>query len=319
MWFVENYRHLTYWQQLAAGYDFWFVMQKDPFEGALKRAGARQVQYLPLAADPLVHRPISLTPAEQEEVGADVSFLGAGYPNRRMLLPSLLNQEWSFKLWGNEWENPGPLESVLQRGGARINTELSVKIFNATRVNLNLHSFSGPGFDPDGDCVNPRTFELAACGSFQVVDHRTLLPDLFDPSMMGVIPHPDQLVPQVRRYLQEPETRTEMGCKAREHALRYHTYVHRMEALLGEVGVQSPDRIGAVLRGDRQAHGLIAKARASCPELVPMLKSFPPTQRVELEDVATAIRAKGPTAILNREELLVLMMDEYRQEKKDFV
>jgi hypothetical protein len=40
---------------------------------------------------------------------------------------------------------------------------------------------------------------------------------------------------------------------------------------------------------------------------------------VELVDVARTIRQKGPEAKLNREELLILMMDEYRQEKRDFL
>jgi len=78
MWFVENYRHLTYWQQLAAGYDFWFVIQQEPCIAALKQAGAKEVRYLPMAADPSVHRPLELTQDEREEYGSDVSFVGMG-------------------------------------------------------------------------------------------------------------------------------------------------------------------------------------------------------------------------------------------------
>ena len=318
MWFVENFRHLTYWQQVATGYDFWFVMQKEPCIGALKQAGARHVAYLPLAADPDVHKPVQLTPQEQAEFGSDVSFLGAGYPNRRLLLQALLEQEWSFKLWGNEWEGPGPLCVALQRDGARIETETSVKIFNAATVNINLHSFSGQGFDPHGDCVNPRTFELSASGAFQLVDQRTLLPELFDSSMLGILHRPDDLVPRVKQYLHEPAARKAMADKARQHILQHHTYVHRMQSLLAELGVHSPDRVGEVLRGDRNGSSLIAKS-TECPELIPLLKQFPQSQRVELKDVAEKIRTKGPTAVLSRDELLILMMDEYRQETRDFV
>ena len=220
MWFVENFRHLTYWQQVATGYDFWFVMQKEPCIGALKKAGAKHVAYLPLAADPDVHKPLTLTAQEQTEFGSDVSFLGAGYPNRRVLLQALLHQNWSFKLWGNEWEQPGPLGIALQREGARIDTETSVKIFNATEVNINLHSYTQQGFDPDGDSVNPRTFELSASGAFQLLDHRTLLAELFDDSMVGILRHPDELIPQVRRYLHEPDHRRAMAERARQHVLQ---------------------------------------------------------------------------------------------------
>ncbi|MDH5562918.1 MAG: DUF3880 domain-containing protein [Nitrospirota bacterium] len=318
MWFVENFRHLTYWQQMIDGYDFWFVMQQAACVEAFKQAGASQVSYLPLAADPTIHQPIALTPQEQQEYGADVSFLGAGYRNRREILPTLLGHEWTFKLWGNEWEQAGVLQHVLQRNGARIDTSTSVKIFNGTTVNVNLHSYTGLGLDPDGDSVNPRTFELASCGAFQVIDHRTLLPELFDESMMGVIRTSEALAPAVRSYLHEPEQRRNMAERSKKHVNLFHTYVHRMQALLSTVGLTSPDRIGAILQGERQAESLLARS-GDCPELRPLLQSFPSTERVELVDVAKKIRQKGPEATLNREELLILMMDEYRQETRDFL
>ena len=318
MWFVENFRHLTYWQQMIGGYDFWFVMQQAACLEAFKNAGASQVSYLPLAADPTIHQSVALTSEERQELGADVSFLGAGYRNRREILTALLGHEWSFKLWGNEWEQAGVLEAVLQRSGARIDTPTSVKIFNATKVNVNLHSYTKQGFDPDGDSVNPRTFELASCGAFQVIDHRTLLPALFDESMMGVVKSPEELVPAVRKYLHEPEQRREMAEQSKKQVVLSHTYVHRMQTLLSTMGLASPDRIGGILQGERQAESLLARSR-ECPELVPLLKSFPKTDRVELVDVARTIRQKGPEAKLGREELLILMMDEYRQEKRDFL
>jgi spore maturation protein CgeB len=318
MWFMENFRHLTYWQQMIEGYDYWFVMQQADCLKAFKKAGASQVSYLPLAADPAIHQAVALTTQEQQELGSDVSFLGAGYRNRREILPILLGQEWTFKLWGNEWEQAGALDKVLQRNGARIDTSTSVKIFNGTSVNVNLHSYTGNGFDPDGDSVNPRTFELASCGAFQVIDQRTLLPELFDESMMAIIKTPDELASAVRTYLHEPEQRRAMAEASKKHVMTSHTYAQRMQILLSTVGLASPDRIGAILQGERQAEALLARS-GDCPELQPLLKSFPKTDRVELVDLARTIRQKGPEARLNREELLILMMDEYRQEKRDFL
>ena len=318
MWFVENFRHLTYWQQMIGGYDFWFVMQQAACLEAFKNAGASQVSYLPLAADPTMHQPVALTSEERMELGADVSFLGAGYRNRREILPALLGKEWSFKLWGNEWDRAGVLEKVLQRNGARIDTPTSVKIFNATSVNVNLHSYTSGGFDPDGDSVNPRTFELASCGAFQVIDHRTLLPELFEETMMGVVRTPEEFVPAIRKYLHEPEQRRQMAEHSRKRVVMCHTYAHRMQTLLGIVGLACPDRIGGILQGERQAESLLARSR-ECPELLPLLQPFARTDRVELVDVAKLIRQKGPEAKLSREELLILMMDEYRQETRDFL
>lgn len=318
MWFVENYRHLTYWQQVAAGYNHWFVIQKEACHEALRYAGAKQVSYLPMAAEPSIHRPLTLTTEEHTTLGADVSFVGAGYANRRALLPHLVTKEWMFKLWGNEWDNAGPLTNVLQRAGERIDTDTCVKIFNATKVNINLHSWTGEGLDPDGDFVNPRTFELAACGAFQIVDKRTLLPEIFTREQIATAGRPDEFLPRVSQWLHDEAGRKQMADAARERVLAEHTYVHRMQQLLAEIGVSQPDRIGAMLQGERQAGALMRRSE-SVPELTSILAQFAVEDRVELKDVAARIRARGTAAVLAREELLILMLDEYRLEARDLL
>lgn len=316
MWFVENYRHLTYWQHLAPAYDHWFVIQQGDCVDALRRAGAPQVSYLPMAADPSVHRPLALTANEQLEFGADVSFVGAGYANRRELLPRWLSKEWTFKLWGNEWDNAGPLSSVLQRSGARIDTDTCLKVFNATAINLNLHSHTGTGLDPAGDFVNPRTFELAACGAFQLADQRTLLPDLFREDELVSFSRPEDVPSLIRTWLRDAVGRRTIGELARQRVLQQHTYEHRMKDLLSELGMRQPDRLGSILRGDRNAGALLAHTTTPT-ELAPLLQQFPSTQRVELKDLAAAIRKRGPGSELSREDLLILLLDSYRTETRD--
>ena len=318
MWFVENYRHLTYWQQLAGGYDYWFVIQQASCFEALRRAGARQVNYLPMAADPDLHRSLRLTADERAEYGADVSFVGAGYANRRTVLPGWLSKNWSFKLWGNEWEGADALASVLQRGGARIDTETCIKVFNATAVNLNLHSCAGDGLDPDADFVNPRTFELAACGAFQLVDERSLFHDLFAPKEMVRFTAVAQVPALIRTWLADSSGRREIAAAGRRRVLAQHTYTHRMRELLAVIGMREPDRIGAMVRGDRSA-GVLGQRADAPPELSALLRQFPPGQRVELKDVAAQIKANGVGRELAREELLILMLDSYRAETRDLV
>ena len=318
MWFVENYRHLTYWQQMAPGYDYWFVFQRGACLDAFRQAGARQVSFLPMAADPELHRPMDLSDEERRTYGADVSFVGAGYPNRRRLFPALLRRPWSFKLWGNEWDGADELQSVLQLNGARIDTDTCMKVFNATAINLNVHSTTGAGLDPQADFVNPRTFELAACGAFQFVDSRSQLPEFFTDRELVSFRNFDDIPGLVGQWLGDPAARQAMAAAARTRVLGAHTYVHRMRDLLGHIGLSQPDRVGAVLRGDRQQEALLSRCAGDAP-LESLLKAFPAGQRVELKDVAARIRSKGSTASLKREELMVLMLDEYRSETRDLL
>ncbi|GAB7080223.1 CgeB family protein [Megalodesulfovibrio paquesii] len=239
MWFVEDFRLFTYWQAFAPLYDFFFVIQKDPFLAALGEIGAANACYLPLAADPEFHKPLELSHLEQRQFGSTVSFLGAGYPNRRVAFKHLLGQD--FRIWGSDWEHSAALKQVLQRDGARISSEESVKIFNATAVNVNLHSSIkvDPPVQP-GDFVNPRTFELAACGAFQVVDQRALLPELFAPDELATFSTLEEMLDLIARYSKDPEARQTMAAKARSRVLAEHTYATRMRQLLDFVAERRP-------------------------------------------------------------------------------
>ncbi len=281
MWFVENHRTMPYYAQVAAAYDHFFVIQREPFLSRLRELGAR-AHYLPLAAAPGVHRPLRLTPEEIETYGADVAFLGEGYPNRQRLFAGLL--DYDLRIWGTGWDLSSPLGARVQRGGARIETDEVVRIYNATRINLNLHSaVGGGGVDPDGDFVNPRTFEIAACGAFQLVDDRSLLAEVFEPDReMALFTGLDDLKAKLDHYLAHPEAARAMAAAARQRVLEEHTYGRRLERLVETV---FPERSAAA--GDaRDVRETAAWLRRS---------GFDPDQEPDLGAVAEAIRnGQGP-------------------------
>ncbi len=167
----------------------------------------------------------------QRQFGSAVSFLGAGYPNRREAFKHLLGMD--FKLWGSDWEDSAALKQVLQREGQRIAPEEAIQIFNATAVNVNLHSSVkvDPPVQP-GDFVNPRTFELAACGAFQVVDQRELLGELFADDELATFTTIQEMKARIEHFVNDPEARQAYADKARARVLKDHTYARRMEQLL---------------------------------------------------------------------------------------
>ncbi|MBU0515701.1 MAG: glycosyltransferase [Proteobacteria bacterium] len=276
MWFVENHRVMPYYAQVAGAYDHFFVIQPEPFLSHLRDLGANPL-YLPLAADPEVHRPIKLGPGETAEYGADVAFLGEGYPNRRRFFAHLLDHD--LKIWGTGWDPETPLGGRVQRGGARIKTDELVKIYNATRVNLNLHSaVDVGGVDPEGDFVNPRTFEIAACGGFQLVDRRTLLTEFFEPDReIAVFRDLAELRAKLDHYLAHPEERRRLAEAGRQRVLAEHTYGHRMERMLATI---FPDRFRAAPRA------------APDPETEAVLRAggFDPARERDLAAVARVIQ-----------------------------
>ncbi|MBM4286009.1 MAG: hypothetical protein FJ128_12315, partial [Deltaproteobacteria bacterium] len=156
-WFVEDFQVFPYWRDLAPEVDVFFVLQREPFFGELAGLGVKHYAFLPLAADPAIYRPLELTPEERRRYGSALSFVGAGYANRRQFFQGLL--DYDLKIWGSEWDLRSPLGPMVQDGGVRVPEAEAVKIFNAGRINLNLHS--SPycrGINPGGDYLNPRVF-----------------------------------------------------------------------------------------------------------------------------------------------------------------
>lgn len=231
MWFVEDYRLFTYWKSFAPFYDVFAVIQKDPFIDELEAIGQPNGLYLPLAAQPDFHKPLELTPVEQRKFGSDISFMGAGYPNRRIAFRELVHHD--FKIWGTEWEGDHVLEPLVQLKGARVSPEDCVKIFNATKINLNLHSsIQAEELVSHGDFVNPRTFELASCGAFQLVDKRSLLAEAFADDELATFTSMSGLLEKIDYYVTHPEEGRAIAKKAQARVLKDHTYQQRMRTLL---------------------------------------------------------------------------------------
>lgn len=235
LWFVEDYERFTYWRDMAQFYDFIFTIQKGECIDKIRAAGAGEVHYLPTACDPIVHRPIDLSAEERARWGSPLSFVGAGYHNRQQVFASFA--ELPFKIWGTEWPTCRPFDRMVQEEGRRLTPDEYIKIFNSTDININLHSSSErDGVDPFGDFVNPRTFELAAAGAFQLVDSRSLLSEVFVPGVeVATFDSVPDLRDKMAYYLQHPEERKRIAEAGRARVLKDHTYAHRIEQMLSIV------------------------------------------------------------------------------------
>ena len=305
MWFVEDYRLFTYWRAFAPLYDIFAVIQKEPFASELTAMGVENSLYLPLAALPEVHKPLDLSAAEKKEFGSELSFMGAGYPNRRKAFLDFISMD--FKIWGTEWEDEPRLRPLVQRGGARINSEDTVRIYNAAAINLNLHSSVQAGeLVGRGDFVNPRTFEIAACGAFQLVDRRSLMDELFQEDELACFESMDQLKALIAHYRAHPQERTAMAARARERVLAEHTYAIRMRSLLDFVGERFP---GFGLRKPvAWPEGMPEDMRQ---EISRLLEDMQLPATAGFDDVLTALRAKAGT--LTDVEAALLFLDEWKK------
>jgi spore maturation protein CgeB len=232
-WFVENHRVQTYWKHVARDYDAFFAIQDEPFLTTVREAGSPKAIYLPTACDPDRHAPVALTDAERRRFGADLSFAGAPYLNRRRMLLGLVDLH--PKIWGEGWAG-SELGRFVAEGGARFSLAEMIRIFSATKVNLNIHSANHvDGLDPDPDYVNPRTFELASCEAFQLVDRRLPLPALFAEDEVATFGSIAEMRSLITHYLADPDERLAMAKRARARVVAEHSFVHRVRRIFEEM------------------------------------------------------------------------------------
>lgn len=303
LWFVEDVRRFDYWKYIVSEFDVVFTIQVGVAAEALKQAGARQVVYLPSAANLNTHHLKALSDYDKQRFGSHISFVGAGYPNRVALFSKLNLPD--LKLWGNDW--PSNWVSRLQESGRRVTTEETANIYNASEINLNIHSAVSGNVLECGDFVNPRTFEISACGGFQIVNRQAPLADLFNDTELAIVENEHELREALAYYREYPEKRKYIAEASRKRVEREHTYVHRMKTALKcifQTPTSSPKTFPIATIADLKiaAHG--------DQGMQDFLAQFSDSEPASLQKLVEKVPENQHT--LSRAELLVLMMHEFR-------
>ncbi len=304
-WFCEDYHVMSYWQAIAPLYDVFFHVQPGDFDGMLRDAGAYGF-HLPMGTDPEVSRPIELTHDQQQRYGSDLSFLGAGYHNRREFLPGLIDQ--GLRIYGTEWPHTSPFLEVMPEPNARQSPDDSNIIFNATKVNINLHSSPWcDGVNPAGDYLNPRTFELASARAFQLVDKRQHLELSFNPGLeVETFKDLGECRKKAAYYLQHPSERCDIADNAYRRALAEHTYGHRMEVALDALR-SSPRPLAARQKPLPTAAALVLDAKDE-PGLRAIAARIPGDRIMDNDAITLALRS-GDGELTEDERILLFMQE----------
>jgi spore maturation protein CgeB len=217
------------WLVRASMFDYCFI--NDPVSLERWRAVNPQTFYLPHAYDPARHH---LNGHVEKEF--DVAFVGTGFPTRRKFFEKV---DWTgiTPKFAGYWPKTPTRTKLRPFLEFRIldNAE-TVSLYQRSRIGLQLHRTDtylqdGGQIDPgSAHSLGPRSYELAACGVFQVSDERPELREVFGDSV-PTFTTPAELEQQIRYYLANPDKREEMGL-AQHQAVQPHTFANRMKDVL---------------------------------------------------------------------------------------
>jgi spore maturation protein CgeB len=155
------------------------------------------------------------------------------------------------RCFGNGWE------------AGRVGHEEMVRIFGASRINLNLGNSSTPTptlrmrlgalargrrFDmrPRPPQIKGRTFEVPGSGGFLLADRVPHLERYFELGReIAVFSTVDELTGQAHHWLSHPEERAAVAEAGYRRVRAEHTYDHRFAAIFERIGLPNVTRAGA--------------------------------------------------------------------------
>ncbi|MCS4058426.1 CgeB family protein [Salinibacter ruber] len=229
LWFPDHIGNLSRGYCVTAPYDGLFF--KDPFiVEQLQDLCLGRVYYLPQCFDPVRQKLPSSVPDEgMAAYRCEVATAGTLHSYRVGLFRQL--EEYDVKLWGSpspRWMDPGPVKKMFEN--QYVVYEEKAKAFRGAKVVVNNQH---PG---EVWGVNKRTFEAAGIGGFQLVTWRPGLEQLFSVgeelvAYRGI----SDLKDKIDYYLERDEERTEIAKRARERALRDHTYEQRLSLMMDTI------------------------------------------------------------------------------------
>ncbi|MCK9328561.1 MAG: glycosyltransferase [Candidatus Cloacimonetes bacterium] len=308
-WFVEDFRRFSYWQQVCNQFDYFFMIQKGEFEKILQRKCNSVWGWFPMAAENNTHRRVSVSNEDNKLFNADVSFMGAAYPNRINFFKQLIlniDRSVNFKIWGTGWSNQILPQEYIPLNDNRISIEQSNIIYQTTKININLHSAMNDNlFDIYGDFVNPRTFEIAACGGFQLVDDRESIRELFEPDKdIVVFSSLEEAIDKIKYYLTNESLRKKIANAGREKVLKFHTYDYRLKNMLSVILENSPKLIQKINNENQKIQDVLKLCQDN--DLETFLNNIEPGLRLSYEKVINEVY-KSSGSLKNYEAFLMLL------------
>ncbi|MBU0579715.1 MAG: glycosyltransferase [Candidatus Margulisbacteria bacterium] len=185
----------------------------------------------------------------------DISFIGQPHGSRRQTINILNKSGLSVLTKGFGWQQLNILEKVaykiskkvpslillgqpfLKKGNStRISQEEMIKIFNQSKVNLNLSNASKISEDQ----IKGRNFEIPGCGGFLLTNHVKHLEKYYIPDQEIVCFNSlKELQEKITYYLTHEKERKAIAEAGYQRTIKEHTYLKRFTEIFNKTK-QSP-------------------------------------------------------------------------------
>lgn len=252
IWFADDPYFMDESVRVALSYEYVFTHEQASVD-LYRSQGCSKVYHLPLAVSLELYRPMAV----DDKYSSDICFVGNAFSNRLRFIDEVADYLLTKKivLIGALWDQLKQfrkLESSIHLGWMPV--EETIRYYNGAKLVLNLYRSTIKGdhnkntVGLEGISVNPRTFEIAACGVCQITDFRPELPSMYTPGIeIASFTSPRQFIALCEYYLEHQEERLSLALKGLRRTLEQHNFPNRLRGLLELV--ISEGRMNTVRKG----------------------------------------------------------------------
>lgn len=273
IWFVDDPYDLDESKHRLYGYDFIFTNEWEAVR-VYQSAGCKQVHYLALGTA-WQHFYPEFSPAEYR---SDLCLIGSPFRRRVELVNGLVKRfpQYHVKVVGPKWLECG-LSPQVDLVPHHVEPDEVRRYYNGAKINLNIHRDTGEQY---AACVNlnaegipahspnNRTFDIAACRAFQLVDARPRMDEFYHQgSEMISFQNAEELLNRVAHYMRDEGERVKIAERAYRRTLCEHGFMQRIRQMAGIVEERIKQEIaarfdlGVLVKDDRPQVYLILNGR----------------------------------------------------------
>ena len=194
---------------------------------SLSVTGSPAVTYLPHSYRDHCHFPVAVEQSDRARYGSDVVFVGTWARPRARTLEQL--NGFDLRVWGNDWhklQRGSTLRSSVA-GRALYGDELA-RVFGASKISLSFLRKA------NRDLHTSRTFEIPACGGFQLSEQTEEILNFFEEGKeIECFSSLDELKDKITYYLKHESPRLRIAASGLERVRRSrYRFTDRLETIL---------------------------------------------------------------------------------------
>ncbi|MED4650745.1 glycosyltransferase [Bacillus pseudomycoides] len=235
-WMTEDPYYFDKTYQIIDRFDYIFTIDT----GALKQYQLvhQNAHYLPLGTNHSIFKPRSV----EHVYKSDLLLVGYPYQTRVNLIHFLLkNTNYALTLIGKGWRNR--LQKVW-RNNARVmiedtwmNPEKVSYFYNGASIVLNPHRSNNFLYNQNtskvmNESINNRTFDIAACGAFQLIEEKPNLRSFFTEEEMISYQDYEDCLCKVITYMNDKKKKEIIAQKAQKIVIGQHTFCQRIKEMV---------------------------------------------------------------------------------------